>query len=187
VAVADPPDYSGYSGYQPVDPKPFQTYSTYGGAGVQFTSPSGLLCRIVIISRGMFAYAVCLGELRGVGAADLASINTGGAAGFSTSTRADFLSAQTVDDSGVHGTTIPDSGFPLLPAGSRLTYTDSVWSGTCAADADTTRCTVSATNSQGESTATKSFVLGGPTTAPSNEPPGECRKKCSEWSSGTGH
>jgi hypothetical protein len=157
VAVADPPDYSGY---QPVDPKPFQTYSTYGGAGVQFSTPSGLLCRIVVISRGMFTYAMCLGSLAGVGAASEAFVNTAGAAGFTSASRSDFLTAQHADDTGVHTGPIPDAGFSLLAAGSSITYTDSVWSGTCAVDADTTRCTVSTTNSQGQPTTTKSFVLG---------------------------
>ncbi|GAA4384971.1 hypothetical protein GCM10023147_06190 [Tsukamurella soli] len=154
-AAAAPP---GYSGYHAVDPKPFQTYSTYGGAGVQFTSPSGLLCRIVVISRGEFAYAQCFGALAGVGRADLASINTGGAAGFSTSSRSSFLTAQNVGDNGVTTEPISASGFPALRAGSSLTYTDDIWSGTCAVDAARTRCTVTAVTSSG--TTVKSFTLG---------------------------
>lgn len=148
-----------YSGYQPVDPKPFQTYHTYGGAGVQFTSPSGLLCRLVIITRGQFAYASCLGELHGgAEGSNQVWIDTGGAGTYSKSTRDAFLTAQTVDETGVHNESISDTGFPLLPAGSSITYTASVWSGTCAVDADTTRCTVSPTTI--EDNPTKSFKLG---------------------------
>ena len=151
-AAADPPDYSSFT---PVDSKPFHTFSTYGGDGVQFTSPSGLLCRIVIISRGMFAYATCLGDLHGTDGNNLAAINTGGTAGFSMSTRSKYLSAQQLSGDGWHDVQVPD--FPALPAGSSLTYTTSVWSGTCAVDATTTSCTVTASSS--DHTTSKSFVL----------------------------
>jgi hypothetical protein len=154
AAYADPPDYSGYHA---VDPKPFETFSTYGGGGAQFTSPSGQLCRIVIISRGMFAYAECLGDLHGAAAGNnLVTVNTTGAGGFRTTTREAFLSTEHVGPDGVTREPTGPAGFVPLPAGSSLTYTSSVWSGTCAVDAASTSCTVTTNHSDGTSTS-KSF------------------------------
>ena len=153
TAVADP----DYGGYQPVDPKPYQTYNTYGGGGVQFTTPSGLMCRLVIITRGEFAYANCFGPLHGVAeGSNIASIDTRGSGTYNKTTRNDFLRAETVDATGVHSISIPDTGFPVLPVGTAVTYSASVWSGTCAVDAMTTQCTVGPTADKG----TKTFVLG---------------------------
>ncbi|OJZ66810.1 hypothetical protein BRW65_26700 [Mycobacterium paraffinicum] len=154
-AAADPPNYTGYHA---VDPKPFQTFNTYGGGGAQFTSPSGQLCRIVVISRGMFAYIECLGELHGSAEGNnLVRITTTAPSGFSKTTREEFLSTQRVGPDGVTREPTGAAGFIPLPAGSSLTYTSSVWSGTCAVDTASTRCTVTSNHSDGTST-TKSFT-----------------------------
>ncbi|KRQ31298.1 MULTISPECIES: hypothetical protein [Mycobacteroides] len=154
-AAADPPDYSAY---QAIDPKPFQTYSTYGGGGVQFTSPTGLLCRIVVISRGMFAYAQCFGKLPGVEGSNKADISTTSVgSGIFATTKDKFLAEQTA---GGYLASEPtgESAFYPLPVGSSITYTSSVWSGTCAVDVDTTSCTVHTTLPEDDRT--RSFVLG---------------------------
>ncbi|SHP81075.1 Uncharacterised protein [Mycobacteroides abscessus subsp. abscessus] len=155
-AAADPPDYSAY---RAIDPKPFQTYSTYGGGGVQFTSPTGLLCRIVVISRGMFAYAECFGKLPGAEGSNKVDISTtsGGSGIFTATTKADFLAEQTASGYLASEPT-GESAFYPLPVGSSITYTSSVWSGTCAVDVDTTSCTVSTIPPEDDRT--KSFVLG---------------------------
>ena len=44
-----------------------------------------------------------------------------------------------------------------LPTGNSRTYTNKVWSSTCAVDTASTRCTVTSNHSDGTST-TKSFV-----------------------------
>lgn len=154
-AAADPPNYTGYHA---VDPKPFQTFNTYGGGGAQFTSPSGQLCRIVVISRGMFAYVECLGELHGSAEGNnLVRIATTAPSGFSKTTREEFLSTQRVGPDGVTREPTGAAGFIPLPAGASLTYTSSVWSGTCAVEAASTSCTITSNHSDGTST-TKSFT-----------------------------
>jgi hypothetical protein len=139
-ATAAPPDYSAY---RAVDPQPFQTFDTYGGAGAQFTSPSGQLCRIVIISRGEFAYAECFGDLHGSAEGNnLVRIGTSGTTAISKTTRDAFLGTARVGPDGVTRTPTGEGGFVPLPAGSSVTYTSSVWSGICAVDAASTSCTV---------------------------------------------
>ncbi|MDM3927739.1 hypothetical protein [Mycobacterium intracellulare] len=148
---------SEYAGYRAVDPEPFDNYSTYGG-GVQFSSPNGQLCRIVIISRGGYAYAECFGDLHGDAEGNnLVQISTNGVAqGVSKTTRAQFL---TFDQGGANTTPMPvrESDFVSLPAGSSLTYADPGWSGTCAVDADKTQCTIKPLS--GSRGARRSFAL----------------------------
>jgi hypothetical protein len=154
-ATAAPPDYSAY---RAVDPKPYETYSRYGGGGAQFTSPRGELCRIVVVARGNFAYVECLGDLHG--AAEGNNVVTIDVQGVATSrlskrTRQEFLGSTDVGPDGVTREPTGPAGFVPLPAGARLTYAFSVWSGTCAVDTASTRCTITSTTGDGVS---KSFV-----------------------------
>ncbi|MDD4865598.1 MAG: hypothetical protein PHQ28_00215 [Mycobacterium sp.] len=98
----------------------------------------------------MFAYIECLGDLHGSAEGNnLVRIASVGPGGFSTTTREAFLGAKDVGPDGVTREPTGPAGFIPLPAGSSLTYTDSAWSGTCAVDAASTSCTITATNPTG--------------------------------------
>jgi hypothetical protein len=154
--AADPPVYAGYTA---VDPEPYLTYFTYGGDGVQFTTPTGLMCRIVVISRGQFAYAECFGKLAGVGDSNYVEVTTQGAATYFKESLSQFLTREGADaEKGVHTEPASATDFRPLPAGHSITYSvQNFWSGTCAVDTDTTRCTVGFNAQSGAKT--KSFVL----------------------------
>jgi hypothetical protein len=80
-------------------------------------------------------------------------VSTNGANGYRQSSLAQFLTRQRVSEHGVNTEPASASDFHPLPAGHSITYSvQNLWSGTCAVDTDTTRCTVTANAQTGVTT-----------------------------------
>lgn len=118
--------------------------SGYNGAvsSVQFNTPAGQNCSVVINTRGGWDIATCTGPIPGVS---------------HNSATASYMEAGKFVDS-------PSSPgqAKLLPAGSKVVFTRGVWTGTCAVDEAMTACVVNAVPGAGASPSESShgFVLG---------------------------
>ena len=118
--------------------------SGYNGAvsSVQFSTPAGQNCSVVINIRGQWDIATCTGAIPGVD---------------NNTATASYLEAGKFTDSA----STPGHS-KLLPAGSKVVYTRGVWTGTCAVDQAMTACIVHTVPAPGDSTPATphGFVLG---------------------------
>ncbi|WP_078290482.1 hypothetical protein [Mycobacterium sp. D16R24] len=145
-AVAEPqlPDLDRYTAVKTSDYTVAIPTSGYNGAvsSVQFSTPAGQNCSVVINVRGMWDIATCTGRIPGSS---------------HSSVTASYMEA------GKFGNSPPSPGpAKLLPAGSKVVFTRGVWTGTCAVDEAMTACVVETVPGPGESTsrAPHGFVLG---------------------------
>ncbi|WP_078284639.1 hypothetical protein [Mycobacteroides chelonae] len=145
-AVAEPqlPDLDRYTAVNTSDYTVAIPTSGYNGAvsSVQFSTPAGQNCSVVINVRGMWDIATCTGPIPG--------------SSYSSVT-ASYMEA------GKFGNSPPGPGqAKLLQAGSKVVFTRGVWTGTCAVDQAMTACVVDTVPGPGESTsrAPHGFVLG---------------------------
>nr|WP_237158214.1 hypothetical protein [Mycobacteroides franklinii] len=118
--------------------------SGYNGAvsSVQFSTPAGQNCSVVINVRGEWDTATCTGPIPGSS---------------HTSVAASYMEAGKFGDA----SSSPGQA-KLLPAGSKVVFTRWIWTGTCAVDQTMTACVVDTVPEPGESTprTPHGFVLG---------------------------
>jgi len=138
------PDWDHYTTVNTSDYTVAIPTSGYNGAvsSVQFSTPVGQNCSIVINIRGMWDTATCTGPIPGTN---------------HTSVTASYLEAGTFDD------TTPSPGqAKLLPAGTKITFTRGIWTGNCAVDHTMTACIVTTTEQPGQTTPNTphGFTLG---------------------------
>ncbi len=118
--------------------------SGYNGAvsSVQFSTPAGQNCSVVINTRGEWDTATCTGPIPGSS---------------HTSVAASYMEAGKFGDA----SSSPGQA-KLLPAGSKVVFTRGIWTGTCAVDQAMTACVVDTVSGPGESTSRTphGFVLG---------------------------
>lgn len=118
------PDWDRYTAVKTSDYTVAIPTSGYNGAvsSVQFSTPAGQNCSVVINTRGMWDTATCTGPIPG---------------GSHTSVTASYIEAGKFDD-----TTPSPSQAKLLPAGSKIIFTRGIWTSTCAVDQTMTACVV---------------------------------------------
>ncbi|MGH3723367.1 MAG: hypothetical protein ACRDUS_04475 [Mycobacterium sp.] len=145
-AGAEPqlPDLDRYTAVKTSDYTVAIPTSGYNGAvsSVQFSTPAGQNCSVVINVRGEWDTAKCTGPIPG-------SSHTSVAASYT--------------EAGKFGDSPSSPGqAKLLPAGSKVVFTRGIWTGTCAVDQAMTACVVDTVPESGESTsrAPHGFVLG---------------------------
>ncbi|WP_195166625.1 hypothetical protein [Mycobacteroides abscessus] len=145
-AFAEPqlPDLDRYPAVTTSDYTVAIPTSGYNGAvsSVQFSTPAGQNCSVVINVRGMWDNATCTGPIPGTS---------------HSSVSASYLEAGKFGDSAFSA-----GQGKLLPAGSKVVFTRGVWTGTCAVDQVMTACVVDTVPRPGELTsgAPHGFVLG---------------------------
>ncbi|MBN7457949.1 hypothetical protein [Mycobacteroides abscessus] len=146
LAAAEPqlPDLDRYTAVTTSDYTVAIPTGGYNGAvsSVQFSTPAGQNCSVVINVRGMWDNATCTGPIPGTSHSSVA---------------ASYLEAGKFSDSVL----IAEQG-KLLPAGSKVVFTRGVWRGTCAVDQAMTACVVDTVSRPDESTSgtPHGFVLG---------------------------
>ncbi|ORA55225.1 hypothetical protein [Mycobacteroides franklinii] len=145
-ADAEPqlPDLDRYTAVKTSDYTVAIPTSGYNGAvsSVQFSTPAGQNCSVVINVRGEWDTATCTGPIPG-------SSHTSVAASYT--------------EAGKFGDASSSPGqAKLLPAGSKVVFTRWIWTGTCAVDQTMTACVVDTVPEPGESTprTPHGFVLG---------------------------
>ncbi|MCT7372635.1 hypothetical protein [Mycolicibacterium llatzerense] len=145
AAGAEPlPDLDIYTAVKTADYVVAIPTSGYNGAvsSVQFSTPAGQNCSVVINTRGEWDTATCSGPIPG---------------GSHTSVTASYMEA------GSFGDAPPSPGqSKLLPAGSKVVFNRGVWTGTCAVDQAMTACVVNTVPEPGEASSNTphGFVLG---------------------------
>ncbi|WP_100514114.1 hypothetical protein [Mycobacteroides abscessus] len=116
----------------------------YNGAvsSVQFSTPAGQNCSIVINVRGMSDVATCTGPIPGNNHNSVAA---------------------SYREPGRFADSPPNTRqTKLLPAGSKVIFTRAIWTGTCAVDQAMTTCVVDTVPNSGEAATNTShgFILG---------------------------
>lgn len=140
-AAADPHQFPDLSDYASVNAADYTTYHAYLTAGAQFATPSGHRCRMSFTHKQNGAYMQCWGALPGTSNNHVGLSYVGGpfssAATFSNVDLAqmDFVPA----GPGVPATTLSPQDYKLLPAHSKLSYTDGPMQ-TCGVDTSMTAC-----------------------------------------------
>lgn len=138
------PDWDRYTAVNTFDYTVAIPTSGYNGAvsSVQFSTPSGQNCSVVINIRGMWDTATCTGPIPGSS---------------HTSVTASYTEAGKFDDTAPS----PSQAKPL-PAGSKVVFNRGLWTGTCAVDQAMTACVVTTIPEPGQTTPNTShgFILG---------------------------
>ncbi|MCB0929370.1 MAG: hypothetical protein U0R77_11125 [Mycolicibacterium insubricum] len=121
--------------------------SGYNGAvsSVQFSTPAGQDCSVVINIRGMWDTATCTGPIPGVDQ--------------NTATASYMEAGKFTDSASATG----QAKSKLLPAGSKVVFTRSGWTGTCAVDKAMTACVLSFDSGRPDNSTPRTphgFVLG---------------------------
>lgn len=146
LAGAEPqlPDLDRYTAVKTSDYTVAIPTGGYNGAvsSVQFSTPAGQNCSVVINVRGEWDIATCTGQIPGSS---------------HTSVAASYLEAGKFGDASSSA-----ERAKLLPSGSKVVFTRGVWTGTCAVDQAMTACVVDTVPGPGESTSRSphGFVLG---------------------------
>ncbi|SLJ75860.1 hypothetical protein [Mycobacteroides abscessus] len=138
------PDWDRYTAVKTSDYTVAIPTSGYNGAvsSVQFSTPAGQNCSVVINIRGEWDTATCTGLIPG---------------GSHTRVTASYLEPGKFDDAA------PSPGqAKLLPAGSKIIFTRGIWTSTCAVDQSMTACMVNTIPEPGQTTPNTAhgFVLG---------------------------
>lgn len=138
------PEWDRYTAVNTSDYTVAMPTSGYNGAvsSVQFSTPAGQKCSVVINVRGMWDNATCTGPIPGTD---------------HTSVTASYIEAGKFDD-----TAPTPARAKLLPAGSKVVFTRGVWTSTCAVDQAMTACIVTTVPEPGQTTPSTphGFVLG---------------------------
>lgn len=138
------PDWDRYTTVKTSDYTVAIPTSGYNGAvsSVQFSTPAGQNCSVVINIRGMWDTATCTGPIPGSS---------------HTSATASYMEAGKFDD-----TAPRPAQAKLLPAGSKVVFTRGVWTSTCVVDHAMTACIVNTIPQPGQPTPNTphGFVLG---------------------------
>ncbi len=138
------PDWDHYTTVKTSDYTVAIPTSGYNGAvsSVQFNTPAGQNCSVVINIRGEWDTATCNGPIPG---------------GNHTTVTASYLEPARFDD-----TTPSPSQAKLLPAGSKIIFTRGIWTSTCAVDKAMTACIVTTIPEPGQTTPNTphGFTLG---------------------------
>lgn len=136
---ADPgamPDLSGYTLVNVGDYPKFYTYP--GTGGVQFVTPGGYRCRLTYNMKPNVSMAECWGSLPATSSNYISANNYQRPAKFDVVDLAKQEEYRKADGSPTPVPITPDA-YKLLPAGSKITFTNA---GTCAVAASTTTCEV---------------------------------------------
>ncbi|SIH25213.1 Uncharacterised protein [Mycobacteroides abscessus subsp. abscessus] len=146
TASAEPqlPDLDRYTEVNAADYTVAIPTSGYNGAvsSVQFSTPAGQNCSVVINTRGEWDTATCTGPIPGNSHSSVTASYT---------------------EAGKFGDTPPKpTQAKLLPAGSKVVFTRWIWRGTCAVEQAMTACVVDTTPAAGDSTprTPHGFILG---------------------------
>lgn len=138
------PDWDRYTAVKTSDYTVAIPTSGYNGAvtSVQFSTPAGQNCSVVINIRGEWDTATCAGPIPGTD---------------HTTVTASYLEPGTFDD-----TAPSPSRAKLLPAGSKIIFTRGIWTSTCAVDQAMTACIVTTIPepAQTSSNTPHGFILG---------------------------